>query len=96
MQATETPRPYATSNATRLLSAGAYLESRFRRRVIHELVDCDYRFVAPSYGYDAVTVLAHALAARRLGRQQTAGVIAGLVIDMLLLQTGVISSLGGC
>lgn len=91
----ETPRPYATSNATRLLSAGAYLERHFRKRVIHELVKCDFRFVAPSYGYDAVTVLAHALAARRLWRQQIAGVIIGLVVDLLLLRTGVISDLGG-
>ena len=94
-QTMETSRSYSTSSATRLLSAGAYLESRFRRQVIHELVECDFRFVAPSYGYDAVTVLAHALAARRLGRKQIAGVIVGLVVDVLLVRTGLISWLGG-
>src|ERR1700722_9221935 len=87
-----TSRVYFTSNATRLLSAGAYLEKQFRKRVIHELVDCRFRFVAPSYGCDAVTVLAHALAARRLEREQAAGVVIGLVIDV---REGVLGLLGG-
>jgi hypothetical protein len=85
---------YAASNATKLLSAGAYLESGYRRRVIHELLECRFRFVAPSYGYDAVTVLAHALVARSLARKQAWGVIASLVADVLLVRFGVISELG--
>src|ERR1700722_8948332 len=90
-----THHAYTASNATRLLSAGAYLERQFRRRVIHELVECDFRFVAPAYGYDAVTVLAHALVARDLERKQTAGVVIGLAIDALLLGTGAISFIAG-
>jgi hypothetical protein len=89
-----TPRAYTTSNATRLLSAGAYLERRFRRNVIHELVACRFRFVAPSYGYDAVTVLAHALAARRLARKQATGMAISFGIDLVLFAAGVISWLG--
>ena len=89
------PRPYAHSNATRLLSAGAYLEKDFRKGVIRELVRDHYRVVAPSYGYDAVTVLAHALAARSLRRKQLLGVFLGLVLDQILVDMGVLSLLGG-
>lgn len=53
------------SEATRLLCAGAYLDSEFRRRVIEELVEHEERPVAPSLGIDAVPVLAHAMRARR-------------------------------
>jgi hypothetical protein len=91
---TQTPRAYTHSNVTRLLSAGTYLEKSFRKRVIKELVTYRYRVVAPSYGYDAVTVLAHALNARSLWRKQAGGVIAGVVIDFLLWHNGVISFTG--
>jgi hypothetical protein len=57
-QAMETSRSYSTSSVTRLLSAGAYLESRFRRRVIHELVECDFRFVVRRFAMGTVALLA--------------------------------------
>jgi hypothetical protein len=91
---TRTPRAYARSNATRLLSAGAYLEKSFRARVIDELVKHQYRVVAPSYGYDAVTVLGHALAARSLRRKQIAGIVVGAVIILLMLGNGVVGLSG--
>jgi hypothetical protein len=84
------PRPYAHTNATRLLSAGAYLEKDFRAGVIRELVRDYYRVVAPSYGYDAVTVLAHALAARSLRRKQLAGVFLGELLTLILASKGVL------
>ncbi|MBR7828099.1 hypothetical protein KDK95_17410 [Actinospica sp. MGRD01-02] len=84
------PRPYAHSNATRLLSAGAYLEKDFRTGVIRELVRDFYRVVAPSYGYDAVTVLAHALAARSLRRKQLAGVFLGELLTLILASKGLL------
>src|SRR5947209_12227975 len=89
------PRPYSRSNATRLLSAGAYLERGYRRDVIRELVRDRFRIVAPSYGYDAVTVLAHALAARSLRRKQLAAVAAGELIDLILVRNGVFGPAGG-
>lgn len=89
------PRPYSRSNATRLLSAGAYLERGYRRDVIRELVRDRFRIVAPSYGYDAVTVLAHALAARSLRRKQLAAVAAGELIDLILVRNGVFGPVGG-
>ncbi|MCT2592492.1 hypothetical protein LHJ74_21710 [Streptomyces sp. N2-109] len=58
-------RRHAHSEATRLLCAGSHLDNGFRRRVIDELVGHEERPAAPSLGIDAVSVLAHALRARR-------------------------------
>ncbi|MEV0603416.1 hypothetical protein AB0I82_29550 [Streptomyces sp. NPDC050315] len=58
--------PPAFSETCRLLCSGVYLDGAFRDRVIKELYDHDERIVAPSYGFDAARVLAHALRARRL------------------------------
>ncbi|MFF0885522.1 hypothetical protein [Streptomyces sp. NPDC003456] len=80
--------PYA-SEATRLLCAGAYLDAPYRDRVIEELHLNEQRIVAPSLGFDAARVLAHALRARRM-ELAWAGAIVGLwfvgllVTDMLL------------
>ncbi|MGR4880745.1 hypothetical protein ACIPUC_15270 [Streptomyces sp. LARHCF249] len=53
------------SEATRLLCAGVWFDSEFRRRVIEQLVEHEERPIAPSLGIDALPVLAHALEARR-------------------------------
>ncbi|MGW2715960.1 hypothetical protein ACWC4J_44505, partial [Streptomyces sp. NPDC001356] len=50
-----------------------------------------YRVVAPSYGYDAVPVLAHALAARRLQRLRLAVFAAGAAVTSVLVITGALS-----
>ncbi|MYW68399.1 hypothetical protein GTY65_30635 [Streptomyces sp. SID8379] len=57
--------PYA-SEATRLLCAGTYLDQDYRNRVIEQLHLHEQRIVAPSLGFDAARVLAHALRARRI------------------------------
>ncbi|MFE7855148.1 hypothetical protein [Streptomyces sp. NPDC057403] len=59
------PTPPHASEATRLLCAGTYLDSGYRDRVIEELHLNEQRIVAPSLGFDAARVLAHALRARR-------------------------------
>lgn len=69
--------PPRASEATRLLCAGAYLDADYRDRVIDELQLNEQRFVAPSFGFDAVRVLAHALRARRR-ELAWAGAIVGL------------------
>lgn len=42
------PPPDTTSNATRLLCAGTYLDPHYRKAVIRELLTHRYRVVAPS------------------------------------------------
>ncbi|WP_282699430.1 hypothetical protein [Streptomyces sp. CC219B] len=89
--APQRPAPDATSNATRLLCAGTYLDAAYRATVIRELLTDRSRVVAPSYGYDAVPVLAHALAARRLQRMRRAALGAGTVVTVFLTAVGVLS-----
>ncbi|MFF7158002.1 hypothetical protein [Streptomyces sp. NPDC008139] len=83
-QAPPVSRAYARTKATRLLSAGTYLDPVYRGTVIRELLRNRFRVVAPSYGYDNVSVLAHALAARRLRRLQR-WLSAGSVVAALIL-----------
>lgn len=59
------PTPPYASEATRLLCAGTYLDAGYRDRVIEELHLNEQRIAAPSLGFDAARVLAHALRARR-------------------------------
>ncbi len=61
-------RADAAGNVTRLLCAGVHLDPRFRRQVLDHLLKQRHRFTAPTYGYDCVAVLAHALCARRRRR----------------------------
>jgi hypothetical protein len=53
------------NNATRHLSAGAYLDEGFCLTALREVYCRPKRIVAPSYGYDAIIVLSHCLRARR-------------------------------
>lgn len=53
------PAPGDTfSEATRYLSAGAYLDDAFSDRVLRELFGQTFRSVAPSYGFDVGLVAA--------------------------------------
>jgi hypothetical protein len=83
----------AGSDATRLMCAGVYSDPVFRDSVIAELKTNWFRKVAPSYGYDAVPVLAHALAARRLRAFQVALTAAGGVLVLLFMLSGIIGFL---
>lgn len=76
-----TTPPYA-SEATRLLCAGTYLDSGYRDRVIEELHLNEQRIAAPSLGYDAARVLAHALRARRQELLWSAAVIGLWIVGL--------------
>ncbi|MFJ3825828.1 hypothetical protein [Streptomyces nodosus] len=67
--------PPHVSEATRLLCAGTYLDETYRHAVIEELYVHDERIVAPSFGFDAARVLAHALRAQRLQLGWAAGIL---------------------
>lgn len=73
--------PYA-SEATRLLCAGTYLDAEYRDRVIDELYLRAHRVTAPSLGFDAARVLAHALRARRAELAWAGGVLGLLAIGV--------------
>ncbi|MEV6951829.1 hypothetical protein [Streptomyces sp. NPDC051183] len=76
----------ASSEAGRLLCAGTYLDRAFRDRVIEELYVHSERIVAPSYGFDASRVLAHALRARRVELGWAALVLTLWTLAQLLLE----------
>lgn len=78
------PMPTIDTNATRHLSAGAYLDEEFCRSALREVYYQPKRIVAPSYGFDAVTVLGHCLRARR-----ALVVRDGLLVAVLLLASWV-------
>ncbi|MCP9209077.1 hypothetical protein [Streptomyces cucumeris] len=76
--------PHTSSEATRLLCAGTYLDDDFRDAVVDELYVHEERSVAPSLGVDAARVLAHALRARRVEAGWTALLAALWLMDFLL------------
>ncbi|QES07937.1 hypothetical protein DEJ44_21540 [Streptomyces venezuelae] len=77
-------RSPASSEATRLLCAGTYLDDGFRDAVIDQLYVHEERFAAPSLGYDASRVLAHALRARRVELAWAAGILALWIVAVPL------------
>jgi hypothetical protein len=78
------PTPPHASEASRLLCAGAYLDSGYRDRVIEQLYLNEQRIVAPSLGFDAARVLAHALRARRQELLWSAAILGLWVVGMPL------------
>ncbi|MGE7390187.1 hypothetical protein ACQKM2_32380 [Streptomyces sp. NPDC004126] len=74
----------SASEAGRLLCAGTYLDAAYRDRVIEELYVHEERIAAPSYGFDAARVLAHALRARRVELGWAAGVVGAWFVGSLL------------
>jgi hypothetical protein len=52
------------TSATRSLCTGAYIDRKFRDRVLREVYSETRRALAPSYGFDAVLVLLHCRRAR--------------------------------
>ncbi|CAM5398753.1 helix-turn-helix domain-containing protein [Streptomyces narbonensis] len=71
--------PLATTVAT-------YLDDGFRDAVIEQLYVHEERFAAPSLGFDASRVLAHALRARRVELAWAAGILALWIIAFPLTQ----------
>ncbi|KOU21198.1 hypothetical protein ADK52_24670 [Streptomyces sp. WM6372] len=69
------------------MCAGAYLDPTYRDRVIEELYVHEERFPAPSYGFDAARVLAHALRALRAEVAWSAAIVAVWGLGLLLTRT---------
>ncbi|MFE2147002.1 hypothetical protein ACFXA3_35650, partial [Streptomyces sp. NPDC059456] len=81
------PADPATTEAGRLLCAGTYLDAAYRDRVIEELYVHEERFPAPSYGFDATRVLAHALRALRTEAAWSAAIVAAWALGLLLTRS---------
>ncbi|MGW1763565.1 hypothetical protein ACWCQL_05640 [Streptomyces sp. NPDC002073] len=90
------PVPPTASEAGRLLCAGTYLDGAYRDRVIDELYVHEERIAAPSYGYDAARVLAHALRARRAELLWATGIVALFVLGSLLTEGLFLLLVGPC
>ncbi|MGC4804320.1 hypothetical protein [Micromonospora sp. DT233] len=67
--------PIPTSNATRHLCAGAYLDEDFQRASLNEVYHQRRRLIAPSYGFDLVAVLGQCLQARRIAVLRDAAIV---------------------
>ncbi|OKI09923.1 hypothetical protein A6A06_04680 [Streptomyces sp. CB02923] len=80
----EAPRHLGASEATRLLCAGTYLDLAYRDAVIDELYVHEERLAAPSPGFDAARVLAHALRARRIELAWAAAVLLLWIVSVPL------------
>jgi hypothetical protein len=75
-----------------LLCAGVHVDTRFCGQVIEELLKQRHRCVAPSYGYDIVAVLAHALNARRRRRIRGLALLGCLLpLSLSVVLTGMLS-----
>ncbi|MFF0741111.1 hypothetical protein ACFYVL_12000 [Streptomyces sp. NPDC004111] len=91
-----TPVDPSLSEATRLLCTGAYVHHAFRTKVIEQLYVHEERFAAPSYGIDAVRVLAHALRARRIELAWAVGMLALWVLATKLTEGMFLMLLAPC
>nr|WP_221381701.1 hypothetical protein [Actinoplanes polyasparticus] len=76
--------PAGPTAATRYLAVGAYLDDEYRRSCLRDVYHQRRRFVAPSYGFDLITVLWHCLRARRLAIARDGLITAALAATLLL------------
>jgi hypothetical protein len=78
------PYPEDPTTATRHLCAGAYLDEGFRNDSLRKVYYQPRRVVAPSYGFDAVPVLAHCLRARNGALLRDAAIVVTALIAALV------------
>jgi hypothetical protein len=79
------------SEATRLMCAGAYLDTEFARQAIAELVEDESRAVVPSIGYDVNPVLRHCFQAYRMDVRRNVVLTVMLATGMLFAPIAVVA-----
>uniref|UniRef100_A0AAU2V473 TRAP transporter TatT component family protein n=1 Tax=Streptomyces sp. NBC_00003 TaxID=2903608 RepID=A0AAU2V473_9ACTN len=84
------------SEATRLMAAGTYLDEEYRDAVIDELYVHEERVAAPSLGFDAARVLAHALRARNLEIAWALGILVVWALSVVVTRNAFLIVLGPC
>ena len=72
------------SDATRHLCAAAYIDDGFRDECLREVLHQRRRIVAPSYGFDLVTVLGHCQRARNIAIYRDAAILGLAVVTACL------------
>ena len=78
-------------DATRYLCAAAYLDDRFRRKLLRELIYHKHHAPAPSYGgFDVAPVLVHCLRARRLMLARDLSFVVLLIVALWASSIGVV------
>ncbi|MFI5527890.1 hypothetical protein ACIA8O_04965 [Kitasatospora sp. NPDC051853] len=90
---TATPLGSVPGDVTRYLSAAAYTDPAFARRVTEDLVADDFGSVATSPGLDLVPVARHALAAQTLRGRRDRALATVLVAVLLVAPYGLLSTL---
>ncbi|MEU4083337.1 hypothetical protein [Streptomyces aureus] len=75
---------------------GVYADDAYRDAVLDELYAHDQRVIAPSLGFDAARVLAHALRAWRIGLAWATLVLAVWLVGFFLTDMLVLALLPGC
>ncbi|MGI5244373.1 hypothetical protein [Dactylosporangium sp. CA-139066] len=84
------------TNATRHLSAGAYLDEEFCRSALREIYYRPKRIVAPSHGFDTLAVLGHCLRSRRAMTARDTVIVGALVTAAWLSIPALLTTLGVC
>ncbi|WP_157995732.1 hypothetical protein [Thermomonospora amylolytica] len=69
---------------TRYMCAAAYLDETFARKLTKEFVEEDHRGVVPSFGFDLVPVVRHALRARRMRLVRDTVLTVAILLGLLL------------
>jgi hypothetical protein len=73
------------SSTTRYLSGAAYVDQKYAEIVIDEMIGQSHRAVAPTLGFDLVTIVRHCFRAQRLWLRQNALLTAILLLGAYFL-----------
>ena len=89
------PYPTDPRTATRHLCAGAYIDESFRNEVLREVYYQSKRLVAPSFGFDAVPVLAHCVRARNATLVRDGAILLTALVVLFVSPAALVFSLAG-
>ncbi len=87
------PAGHAPTAATRHLNAASYLDEDFCRYSLDEVYHQPRRVVAPSFGFDLATVLAHCQRSRRILLVRDAVIVGVIVVGFCLFGPGLLVGL---
>jgi hypothetical protein len=91
----DSPNPYPQdpTTATRHLCAAAYIDDDFRQTSLRKVYFQAKRLVAPSFGFDLVPVLSHALRARNGALARDGAILLTLLVTLVLWPATLVAGL---